>query len=82
MKLLKIDSLEEARALSSEAVDHANRVTVENYPGGVFTTFGLSIDGSYVLGNINEGLNAGRYDRSIKTMTSYNSNEVCSQLPS
>lgn len=42
----------------------------------MFTTFAFSNDGSYVVGNINDGLNAGRYDRSIKTMTSYNSAEV------
>ncbi|KAK4504987.1 hypothetical protein PRZ48_002950 [Zasmidium cellare] len=75
LKKLNVNNLQEARALSSDAVYEANKATVEVYPGGMFTTFALSIDGSYVVGNIKEGLNAGRYDRNVKTMTAYNAAE-------
>ena len=71
-----VSSIEEARNLSTEALQFANIVTVGLAAYGGFT-YGPVVDGDFLPALPGQLLARGKFDKDIKVMVGHNANEVC-----
>jgi carboxylesterase type B len=76
IKWLNVSTIEEARNLSTEALQLANAITVGLAPYGGFT-YGPVVDGDFLPALPGQLLARGQFDKSVKIMVGHNANEVC-----
>ncbi|CAG8069175.1 unnamed protein product [Penicillium salamii] len=81
LKQANITSLEEARALSSDALVSANSNTIGLSQPYASAIFGPTPDGSLVKADPKEMFRRGEYDHSVKLMVSHNSDEGLVLVP-
>ena len=74
LKLLNVDTLDEARSLSSEAVIRANEIQEwpARYGGG---NYGPAVDNSFVPALPGQLLLNGKFDQNVRILVSHNLNE-------